>query len=139
MWREAPWFGVGGWGFRHEYVRHVPRDYKYYLATPGKANVHNDTLQFLAEFGAVGAGAMALAVAAMGFPFLRRRAVHAPVVVLSGLGLAAVVAHSCVDIPFRCPAILYTWIAVLAAAGGMAAHLRSRKPWAPFAQPKGKP
>lgn len=139
MWRAHPWFGVGGWGFRYEYLAYVPREYTFYLGTAGKANVHNDALQFLAEFGAVGAGSMAVAVAALGLPLLRRRSWRSPLVVLSALGVGAVAAHSLVDLPFRSPAILYTWTVVLAAAASVASSLRSRRLWSPSVQPRNEP
>ncbi len=127
MWRSSPWFGIGGEGFRHEYAAHVPREYDLYLARPGKANVHNDGVQFLAEFGVVGAGAMALAVGTMAVPVLRRRLRHIPIAFLSIVGLAGVLLHGMVDLPFRCPAILFTWTTVLAALSAMVGNAGARK------------
>jgi O-antigen ligase len=127
MWRSSPWFGIGGGGFRHEYAAHVPREYADYLARSGKANVHNDGIQFLAEFGAVGWGSMAVAVGAMAAPLVRRRLRYVPVFFLSMVGLVGVMLHGVVDLPFRSPAILFTWVAVLAVLSVMVGNVGARR------------
>lgn len=113
IWATEPWFGVGGWGYRH----FLP---VYALAGAGKAlsrghaNTHNDAMQFLCEFGVVGFGLMLAATLAFAWPLLRRVRGH----LTSGLalavaGLLAVVFHSLIDLPFRSPGILYAWLAVV--------------------------
>jgi len=57
IWRDSPWFGVGGWGFRYLASSHLPE--RAVEKTAGLANVHNDPVQFLLEFGLVGSGLMA--------------------------------------------------------------------------------
>ena len=46
-------------------------------------------------------------------PFARRRPGALYVMGITSLGLT--ILFSCVDIPFRCPAIMYTWVTLLAA------------------------
>lgn len=116
IWREHPWFGVGGWGYRYLVASHVPEKYWPALETRGWANAHVDLLQFLAEFGAVGLGLLLAALAAMVRDVVRSRGGrHDGFCVMSAAGLLSTVVFSFVDIPFRCPAILYTWVALLAA------------------------
>ena len=62
LWKEHKLFGCGGWGYRHLYFSQVDesvrkRMEKYEWARTGRANVHNDYLQVLAEHGLVGLGA----------------------------------------------------------------------------------
>lgn len=115
VWLEQPWFGVGGWGFKYRVADYIPPEAWKGLMTDGRANVHVDFLQFLAEFGVVGAGLMAGIVVGMlpawFRPGVKRRALW----LLGGWGLGLTVVFSLVDIPFRSPAILYTWLAILAA------------------------
>lgn len=113
MWEANPWFGVGGWGYRH----FLP---VYALAHPGTklslgyANVHNDALQFLCEFGVVGFVLMLVTLLAFAWPLLRRlRKPFTPGLALMGTGLLAVLFHSQIDLPFRSPGILYAWLAVV--------------------------
>jgi hypothetical protein len=123
MWRDHPWYGVGGWGFRHLVAHYVPVSQWRELEKPGKANVHCDALQFLAEFGVAGCAA-GLAALGMLLRPLARRAIWCSTVGLMGIaGLGGVVIFSLIDLPFRCPAVLWTWTCVAAllprAAGGV--------------------
>ena len=61
LWKDHKLFGCGGWGYRHFYFdkvgdTEVETMRKYQWARTGKANVHNDYMQFLAEHGLVGFG-----------------------------------------------------------------------------------
>lgn len=121
MLTEHPLYGVGGWGYRYLVALHVPPDrIEHVRRQPGWANVHNDPLQFLVEFGIVGAGLMALAWGSLVVPLCRRGPDRKAVLAMTCLGLAAVLVFSLIDLPFRCPAILWTWVALLAALPGMA-------------------
>ena len=114
LWWDHPGFGVGGWGFRYLLGWYIPPD-RWSEIGIGAANVHNDALQFLAEFGGVGAGLMAAAVVALLLPVLKTRPWEKPLPLMALLGLCAIVLHSLIDLPFRSPAILYSWLAILAA------------------------
>ena len=124
VWRESPWFGVGGWGFRHRAAFHVDPAGWDGLRRQGWANVHCDALQFLAEFGLVGAGLGLAALACVAVPLVQTWNGRSAFRVLGLLGLGLVVAGSLVDLPFRCPAILISW-ALLAAGIPRLSSVRS--------------
>jgi O-antigen ligase len=130
MWQDHPWFGTGGWGFRR-FLPHYykPADGSVYGA--GQANVHMDPLQFLVEFGAIGAGMLLLTVLLLLAPVakalrqVKKEKAHdsrhwlmrvPPLGMAILVGLALILAHSLVDLPFRSPAILWMWFALLACA-----------------------
>ena len=115
IWRQHPWFGVGGWGYKYLVADEVAEKYWPSLEKRGWANTHCDPLQFLAEFGLVGAGLLGAALAVMARRVCRRECRRQALGVMCIVGLGLVVLFSLVDLPFRSPAILYTWIAVLAA------------------------
>ncbi len=117
MWRDHPWFGVGGWGYRHLVAAYMEPEQYTLLEGRGRANVHNDGLQFLAEFGVVGVGMLLAAAAFCLRSFFRRRIHLSPIPFFVMFGLAAVVAHSLLDLPFRSPAVMFLWCAMLAAVG----------------------
>lgn len=111
-----PGFGTGGWGFRHLAAFHLPESrWPSFRSNAGRANVHCDPLQFLVEFGLAGSGLMLLALGALLAPLFRTGVRRGAVFTFVGLGLAAVFAFSWIDLPFRCPALLWTWMALLAA------------------------
>lgn len=116
IWRENPWFGVGGWGYKYLVASHIPEKYWPILDKRGWANVHCDALQFLAEFGVVGFGLLAGALGVMVREVLDRRHCRRDALwTMVMAGLVLVVVFSLGDLPFRCPAILYAWVALLAA------------------------
>ena len=113
--KEYPLFGCGGWGYRWVALLHIPADeWPLWRGAVGKANIHCDPLQFLVEFGWIGVGCM---FATVGFLVRSARGSGKlnvlPRWILTGLIL--VVLHSCVDLPFRSPAILLSWCVQLAA------------------------
>lgn len=116
MIQAHPGFGVGGWGFRHLAAFHLPPDeQRKWNWNVGRSNVHCDPLQFLAEFGLAGSGLMLLALGALLAPLFRTGARRGALFTFVVLGLAMVFAFSWIDLPFRCPAIFWTWTALLAA------------------------
>lgn len=120
IWREQPWFGAGGWGYKYLVASHVPEEQWPLLEKRGWANVHVDFLQFLAEFGAVGMGLLLAALGVLVRDLVAaRQCQHNAFCAMGGISLALTVVFSLVDIPFRCPAILYTWVALLAAMPAM--------------------
>lgn len=118
MLQEAPVFGLGGWGFVYLLPKHLT-GWEGPI-TPGLANVHCDPLQFMVEFGAIGTVLIILTVAILAWPLIRARIWRHPLAFCTVLGLGLTVVHSLIDLPFRCPAILYTWLALLTGAGVMA-------------------
>ena len=54
IFKEYPFFGVGNWGYRHLCREYMTPEEQKGIQLNGGANVHNDYLQFLCEFGAVG-------------------------------------------------------------------------------------
>lgn len=133
VWRKNLWFGVGGWGYRYFVDDHADmRDGRLErhewensvgMAT-GMANAHNDPAQFLAEFGAVGAGLMATVVFCLVLPLRRggRRGFKHPVARLTVVGLVTIALYSLMDIPFRCPAMIQHWLVFLALLPLLALH-----------------
>ncbi|MGI6495568.1 MAG: O-antigen ligase family protein [Kiritimatiellia bacterium] len=131
IWQDYPWTGVGGWGFRHHVGLYVPKSDWKSLRTFGRANVHNDALQYLCEHGIIGSGLLLGTVIVLLVPFWNRliRALLkkpddeeayrsaifrvSPVAWFLLIGTLAVVVHSLIDLPFRCPAILVLWFICL--------------------------
>ena len=127
--REHPWIGVGGWGFRYLLPTRVSSEALALLRrVPGYANVHCDPLQFLCEFGLIGCGLMAAAVMAILRPVATAWGRLSTTAVLGLCGGAMVVVDSLVDIPFRCPAILLTWVAAMAAVSLLPAASARQSP-----------
>ena len=116
VFKAHPVYGVGGWGFRYLAGFHLPADMRnHWDNNYGRSNVHCDPLQFLTEFGLAGAGLMTAALGALLAPLFRPDLHRGAVFTFTGIGLALVLAFSLIDLPFRCPAILWTWTALFAA------------------------
>lgn len=134
IWDDYPWAGTGGWGFRRFVALYMGPEKYEYLKAAGRANVHNDTIQYLCEHGAIGlsliVGLIFILIGQLWFRLvtvprvLDIGRVHArtwfmsvsPVVWMTVLGTSATVAHSLIDLPFRSMAILSLWFTALAAA-----------------------
>lgn len=139
MFKDHPVFGVGGWGYPiyiHQYM--TPEDKKN-MQIIGGVNVHNDSLQFLAEQGLVGYGLLVLAALILALPLvwqvwlIRRSLVEnqgaegnragllgcipAPLVAV-WVGTTATVCHSFGDLPFRAPSVLVVWVLAFACVPG---------------------
>lgn len=112
MIRDYPVFGAGAWGCDGLVDLYIPEKELRSWTVGGRLNAHCDPVQFLAEFGLVGGMCMAVVVVV-----LARDAVLAKrnvlIFWLAG-GLVAVLLHSLIDLPFRCPAILLEWSVLLA-------------------------
>lgn len=113
IWADYPLFGVGGWGFRYLVAMYLPPGKSYILA-PGLANVHNDVVQFLAEFGVLGSGLILTAIFAIMKQIRPADLWRRPALLFGAIGVALVWVQSLVDLPFRCPAVMYSWIAIVA-------------------------
>ncbi|MCL1919991.1 MAG: O-antigen ligase family protein [Kiritimatiellaeota bacterium] len=138
IWNDYPVYGVGGWGYPAYLLAYVTPEEK--LQSIGGINVHNDSLQFLAEQGVVGYGLMvAFAVTLFGsmawqvLAYCRAKRALAksrklkpgncfyltsPVTVAVWAGTTATVCHSFGDLPFRSPAILVMWLLAFVCAAG---------------------
>ncbi len=141
IWRDHSWFGVGGWGYRHFLPLFVVPDNPRRIFPDGAANVHNDPLQFLVEFGSIGAGLLAVAVGLLLRPAFRTLSSLArrrregesrsllyripPLGLALLVGPATIFAYSFTDLPFRSPAVLWLWFVMLACAPDFLAHKHS--------------
>lgn len=148
IWHHHLWFGVGAGGYRH----FVCLDATAPRPDPTQAwngNVRNDPMQFLAEHGLIGFGLMLAAVSVLIVPFFRRLW-HAhetqalgrigdvslffrlsPIAVTLFTGVLLVAAYSLIDLPFRSPAVLITWVAFLACAPAFLPARRDSDPTKP--------
>lgn len=113
MWKDHPAFGVGGWGYRYLAGFYLDEASWKFLGI-GKANVHNDFFQFLAEFGLVGITALsmitlppvlALLRDARKKPELDTSLWADPVRFSCSFGILLMILHSLIDLPFRSPAV----------------------------------
>ncbi len=152
IYRDHPVFGVGGWGYPHYKMQYMtPVDLKR-MQVQGGVNVHNDSLQFLAEQGYVGFGALVACALALALPLwiaLFRLIINSfrvakadpdmtspaghwfyciPVpLVAVFMGTAATLAHSLGDLPFRSPAVLTVWTLAFACVPGWIPEIKRRK------------
>lgn len=132
IWQDYPWTGVGGWGFRRHVALYLGKEHWDYLRSAGRANVHNDPLQYLCEHGIVGAGLiLALIFTLIAQLWLRLAQAPpasdgerprvwflrvSPLVWAIMAGTSATFVHSLIDLPFRSIAILSVWFVALASA-----------------------
>lgn len=132
IWKDNPWPGVGGWSFKEYVGLYIPKENWSMLEQKGKANVHNDLLQFLCEHGAIGGGLIFLLAIAIFIHLCvnltrMKRVLNQstgrdstwlgsvpPTVVMSLAGLVCVLVHSTIDLPFRSTANLIAWFSILA-------------------------
>lgn len=149
MMREFPFFGVGGWGYKHFcYSFMDDRDMRS-VQTVGGVNVHNDYLQYLAEHGLVGMGLLVASLVLLALPWWRtwqglvKQAVAAsrssmgastlaifvvePPVLWTLFALFGVFIHAFGDCPLRVPAILVTMFTMLPAVCGFLPHPKRKK------------
>lgn len=145
LWREHRLFGCGGWGYKHFYSGKVSESdvammKKFDWARKGKANVHNDYMQFLVEHGLVGFGLLVALVFLLLKPVARTwrslvtmarfqdpkvrppRPLHifvlpAPAFCILTVCCATVI-HGFADCPFRTASILTLFFVSLAAIDG---------------------
>lgn len=140
IYRDHRWFGVGGWGYPHYLLSYMTPEQRKRMQIAGGVNVHNDTLQFLAEHGTVGfaliiscalalLGSLALQMYEMSkrliFSSMNVKKIRPvwlyklpPVVVAVFVGTGATICHSLGDLPFRCPAVLIVWALAFVCAPG---------------------
>ena len=140
IWREHKLFGVGGWGYVHFCLPMMTPEEREDVQMVGGINVHNDYLQFLAEHGVVGFGALVAMVILLVWPvghawrrmarntrFLKPKdlppkpvlifALPAPVFCLL-VAVTCTLVHAFGDCPLRSPAVLTLFLVTLAAMPG---------------------
>jgi O-antigen ligase len=119
IWRHHPIFGVGGGGFG-DYLLYYerPLSKKYIvLHRPGKANVHNDFVQFLCEFGIVGVVLLAAVLVLLAAKLLKNKEWKQCYVFFGLLGMSMVLIQGLIDLPFRNPAVLISFAVMLTGYG----------------------
>jgi hypothetical protein len=145
---DHPVFGVGGWGYPHYVMTYLTPEERKRMQIDGGANVHNDTLQFLAEQGVAGFGLLALCALSLVLPLAWQAAKASralakaatdtmpakpvwlyylpPEIVAVFVGATATVCHSLGDLPFRSPAVLAVWLLAFVCATGFLPAVRSK-------------
>lgn len=118
------WFGTGAAGYNFSQAFYIPPERFAEMKLVGCADVHNDFLEFLAEYGAIGTGLLCLAVATLALPLFFRPLWH-PCLFPVVLAIPFIMVHSVVDLPFRSPPIVYIWTVALAGASQYARELRA--------------
>lgn len=126
IWKANPWWGVGPAHYDHRFREYRPESVQQ---RPDRA--HNDFLNTLADWGAVGAGLVAIAWGILALSsiktwrFVRKvpkdiggssQSTKAAFVVGSTAGLVAIFLHSAVDFNMHVPAnaaLVVTWFALL--------------------------
>lgn len=139
---DHPVAGTGAWSFRwlnEAYIDREDPEERTWLGKRmgvGQANVHNDTLQFLAEHGWVGFGLMLGCVLALALPFLKAF-LASPAYTVSDaqadrcwlnrlnvfcvfafVATALIAAHSFIDLVFRSAACMLLYGLIFACAPG---------------------
>jgi len=114
IWLDYPWFGVGGWGYRYYIGRYIEKKHWRMLQYgSGGANVHNDFIQFMVEFGIVGAFLMLMLVGFLIKPLFLFKYWKREVLIFPLVGVFTVLVHSLIDLPFRNSVIIGNWLTVL--------------------------
>ena len=118
IWKDYPWLGTG-----HDNMRYLQgwyaRKNKHHLAmlkSPGKANTHNDGLQFLSEFGIVGFSLFFIPILLMLSEVFVFKAWKNGLVFGGLLGIALNALHSLIDLPYRNALVVFTTLALITCA-----------------------
>lgn len=150
--KDYPWFGAGAWSFRWLNINYINKDdptEKQWLVNRkgvGQANVHNDTLQFLAEHGWIGFGLMIGCIIALAIPFWKAllRSPSIPMndivadrawlnricayCVFAFVATSLIAAHSFIDLVFRSPACMMLYGLLFICADGFVPQKRAIAP-----------
>jgi hypothetical protein len=151
-----PYFGAGAWSFRWLNVLYIdknnPEEQSWFKSRTGvgQANVHNDTLQFLAEHGWVGFSLMLGCIAALAIPFFYTlfRSPAVPMsdsvadrcwlnricayCVFAAVATTMIAAHSFIDLVFRSPACMMLYGLLFVCANGFVPR---KQPTSPLINP----
>lgn len=149
IFKDAPLFGVGGWGYKHLCIPKMTEKELRNIQQVGGINVHNDYLQFLAEHGIAGFSCIVAIVLMLVWPLgkvwramvdsirftppkdqpprpVQIFVMPAPVFCILGAAVATFI-HGFGDCPLRSPAVLTLFFVELAAMDGYLPHLREKK------------
>jgi len=119
IWRHNPVFGIGG-GSYSEYLIYYERPHgNKYIKTHalGKANAHNDFFQFLCEFGILGLGLLLAALVLLTIKIAKTKAWQQALVLFGLLGMSGILIQGLMDLPFRNPSVLMSFVFMLAVYG----------------------
>jgi O-antigen ligase len=119
IWKDYPIFGVGGGGYGEYLLPYVKNPKNRNIATQwrGMANVHNDFMQFLCEFGIIGTGLLAAILVLLIIKIKQTEEWKSAFVILGFISILGVLIHSLIDLPFRSPPIIIAFAVVLASFG----------------------
>lgn len=119
IWWDYPLFGIGGHSYREYLMQYVkdPKRKSFAIFNRGMANVHNDFMQYLCEFGIVGTGLLMAGFVLLVVKITTLREWKQGFVIFGLLGLGGVLIHSLIDLPFRSPPIIIAFAVVLAGYG----------------------
>ena len=148
IFKDYPFFGVGFWGYRHLCGSYMTAEERPHLQVEGGAYVHNDYLQFLCEFGAVGTVLIVAMFVFLLMPVIRDRyksyhqskftrpadekvktlALYSlpPSVFWTIVGVVMVLIHACGDCPLRSGAVLSALLTSLAAMEGFISNNKDK-------------
>jgi hypothetical protein len=119
IWWDYPLFGIGGNSYGEYLLQYVkdPQRRSFAIYHQGMANVHNDFMQFLCEFGIVGAGFLIAVFILLVVKIMTSREWKQGFVLFGLLGISGVLIHSLIDLPFRSPPVIIAFAVVLAGYG----------------------
>ncbi len=135
MFSEAPIYGWGAGNYRHGFRQFQNLEgeeaLKWGSLKIGQKNffwqhAHNDYLEFLIELGVVGTLILFSIPGYFFWVIFRSGRWKDPVTLMLLAGLASTMVHALIDFPFRNPAVLTTWFAILAIAARRCS--KSREP-----------
>lgn len=107
--------GIGAGGFRYLYPEYIKKSPEIYAG--GRyfwEHAHSDWREIPIELGAVGSALLLLGSGWWLSVFYRGRTIWHPLVVPVLIGCSQTLAHAWFDFPFQNPAILITWLALIA-------------------------
>jgi O-antigen ligase len=119
IWWDYPLFGIGGDSYREYLLQYVkdPKKKSFAIYNRGMANVHNDFMQFLCEFGIIGAGLLIVIFILLIARIFTSLKWKQGFFLFGLLGISGVLIHSLIDLPFRSPPIIIAFMVSLAGYG----------------------
>ena len=140
IFKDYPFFGVGYWGYRHLCAKYMTPEELKSIQLNGGANVHNDYLQFMCEFGGIGTLLIIATFVFLVLPVMKdwyqyyhiskfTRPGDSPVSTISVyslpppvfwtfVGVIFVLIHACGDCPLRSGAVMSAILTSLASTEG---------------------